>query len=69
MDGPDRRVFALCVDIMFVDRDPYFLSVSSYLGLLMVTYLQGRSASTVWGALSYHISAYRAHSFEISAIL
>ena len=59
----------LHVDVIFIEGDPYLLSVSTPLGLTMATHLGGdRSERTLLKALLSQIDKYKAQHFIISNI-
>ena len=69
----------LRVDIMFVDGDPWLISLSHPCGYCLTTFLLGlsggtkgmsgaRSTSVVGAALKKHLSFHRAHDFTIEGI-
>jgi hypothetical protein len=60
----------LHTDIMFVEGDPYLVSVSTPLGLVMGCHLSNSRNTTVIGkALNDQINAYRAEKFEPRTVL
>lgn len=60
----------LMADIMFVEGDPYLVSVSKPLGLTLVNHLKGsRSASTLMAAISNQLNRYTAQGFVVKTIL
>jgi hypothetical protein len=63
---------SLEVDIMFVCGAPFLISVSSPLGLTMITPLDilgAKSARSVSGALSDQIAMYRSRRFEVLKVI
>jgi hypothetical protein len=68
-----RPVFTrqvLHVDIMFIEGDPYLISVSTPLLLTMVNHLGGRkSTPVIREALNKQLAMYRAESFEVGNVL
>ena len=60
----------LHVDIMFVEGEPYLISVSTPLLLTMVNHLGGKKTTSVLrAALLKQIAAYRAEAFEVKHVL
>ena len=60
----------LHVDLMAIEGDPYLITVSTPLGLTMVTHLQGSKAeASIKQALLEQINIYAAQSFTIATIL
>jgi len=58
------------VDIFFANKDPYFLSYTSPLGLLMVGHLgRSRGTAAVRKVLDSQLREYRSRDFEIGSIL
>jgi hypothetical protein len=61
------------MDIMFVDSEPFLISVSQPLGLTMVNYLENekgaRSVESVKPCVLAHINAYKARGFNVTHIL
>ena len=67
---PTQEELTLHTDIMFVERDPYLVSVSTPLGLTMCTHLGGkRTESTITKALREQIAAYTAERFVVRTVL
>jgi hypothetical protein len=59
----------LHVDIMFIENDPYLVSVSTPLGQLMVSDLNSRTKAALKDGLFKHVSKYKARSFSIASLL
>jgi hypothetical protein len=60
----------LSVDVMFVNKVPYLISVSKPLGFTMVDCLKkGRDAKHLFDALWRHVSIYQQHYFEIKGVI
>lgn len=60
----------LSVDVMFVNKVPYLISVSKPLSFTMVDCLKhGRKSEQLMGALQRHIAIYRQHHFEVKGII
>jgi hypothetical protein len=57
------------MDIMFIDRDPYLVSVTTPLGLLMVNHMGSKSAEAIRKALMIQIGIYKSENFTIETIL
>ena len=67
---PVSSTLTLHVDIMFIENDPYLISVSTPLLLTMVNHLGGqKTTKVIREALNKQIAAYRAEAFEIRNIL
>jgi len=67
---PTQEALTLHTDNMFVERDPYLVSVSTPLGLTMCTHLGGRrTESSVTKALREQIAAYTAERFIVRTVL
>ena len=64
-----RRDQDLHVDLMFIDREPYLVSVSSPLQLLMVNHCGDKSTDSVKAALLNHISLYKGQDYQVKMIL
>jgi len=60
-----RELQELHLDVMFVDKAMFLVSVSMPLGLTMVTELKSRSAADFRAALDQQISHYRTAGFKI----
>ena len=64
-----REIQTLSIDIMFVNGDPYLISVSAPMGLTMVNDLNGsRSYTSVKSALLDHLTLYKSEGFVIDTI-
>ena len=57
-------------DIMFIDEDPYLVSVATPLDLVMVSHLNGsRSTQSLQSALDKQIAVFMARGYQIKAVL
>ena len=63
-----RQVQQLHVDIMYVEGDPYLISISAPLGLMIASDLPNRTADSVKERLNTHLARYRSEGFEIATI-
>lgn len=60
----------MMVDIMFVEGDPYLVSVSKPLGLTLINHLKGsRTAATLMSAISNQLNRYTSQGFVVNTIL
>jgi len=63
-------VLSMFVDLMFVDGDPYLLSVTKPLELLMCNHLGGsKSEAAVWSALTKQFAQYKSRGFQVKTLL
>ena len=61
---------SLCTDIMFVSGEPYLISISMPLGLIMTSDLKGRrTAGAVRDALWNQLALYTAEGFKVTTII
>jgi hypothetical protein len=63
------RAITLCIDIMFVTKIPFFLSISRNIRFITATVLDNRKAATITMALKDIYSIYRKRGFRITNIL
>lgn len=66
---PLNRDQTLHVDIFFVDKEPFLLTKSTPLTLLMITHIKSRKKKDIESALILIINDYSAHGFKITIIL
>jgi hypothetical protein len=61
----------LHIDLFFVDKEPYIMSVSEPLGMNIVTFLHGtKNAAAIWKAVRKHvINMNKVENFAVSTIL
>ena len=60
----------LGIDIMFVEGEPYLISLSKPLQVLMATHLKGpKMASTLAKAIEGQVAEYKAQGFEVRGIM
>jgi hypothetical protein len=71
--SPTDVPLSMCVDIMFVDKSAYFISVTQPLGLTMITELGRTTASrakdSIRKALISQMNPYKARGFIIKTLL
>jgi len=64
-----RPPVELHVDIMFVDGEPFLLSLGKPIELLTVTHLKSRRASDIQSALLEHVQQYEGQRFRVERVL
>lgn len=63
-----REIQTLSVDVMFVNGDPYLISVSTPMGLTMVNALESRAYKQVSDALSEQLNRYKSEGFVVTTV-
>ena len=70
--APQRKDQTLHGDIMFVDKSPFLISISTPLHVLAVTHLTGyepRSKKNVISALTAQTAVYKSYGFNVNRIM
>jgi hypothetical protein len=63
------RSITLCIDIMFVNKIPFFMSISRNIRFITAAVLTNRKAASLVNALKDIYSVYRKRGFRINTIL
>jgi hypothetical protein len=67
---PLRSAQVMHLDVMFVNRDPFLLTVSSPLGLTIATHLNGSASSkNILNAIKDQVNIYKVENFIVDRIL
>jgi len=68
--GPARSKVTLHADLMYIDNDPYLVTVGAPLQVNMLTHLRGkRDLSTLQHAMSTHLAAYNSYHVTVSGVV
>ena len=68
VDTATREQQSLEEDIMFVESIPFFISLSTPLGLIITTMLRTRTQRDVWEAQFQQLSIYKSEGFKVHKI-
>jgi hypothetical protein len=63
------RLITLCIDIMFVNKIPFFMSISRNIRFVTAAILTNRKVASLVSALKDIYSVYRKRGFRINTIL
>jgi hypothetical protein len=64
-----ERDVVLAMDIMFIAKRVFLVSISRHIGLIMVTHIAGRTAGVVLKAIKSQVSGYVSKGFSVKCIL
>ena len=63
-----HKVVALCADIIFINKLPFLVTISSYIGFTTIEYLKDRTNGSISHSLTWVLKVYSSRGFSIGII-